>query len=1096
MPTWLRWLRRTFPVRPEEWRIAGALFGYFFLLTALHNLLKPARNSLFLSTAGAENLPWAYIASAFVSAAATLAYGRWVARFSRGTQILGSLAFVAVTLVGFEVVLRDPGSWIAGAFYVWVNLFTLLLVSQFFLVGNALFDPRQAKRLFGFIGAGGLAGGIAGGASASAMVEPLGTSGLLWIGVAILIACSGLVSWVLRTGRFHAIEPERASVRLEEGLGGGIQALRRVPHLRMIAMLLFATVLVSTFVDWMFNDAVERVITTQEERTQFFGYAFALFNAVAFTLQVFLASFTLRTLGLAGSLVLLPMAMGAGVAGVVLVPGLWAATIAKGADATLRNSIDQSARELLYLPVPTVLKQRVKPFIDIVVTRGADGVAGALILLGIGVASIDPRGFGLVTLGLVAGWMVVVVGVRRTYRRALERILAVRDVDLEAAAETSLDPNTLQDLREELRPDVDAPIVEQALDFVETLPPGAMRDEVLGLLDHPDSDVRARAVRYLIPVADARIAEEVRRLLEDRDTRVRAEAMRLLCEVEPDAWLDEMEKHLEGEDEHFLEVAIASLMTHGDADTVSRAGDAVSRLVRTTGVTGAPGRLAAARALGRVPGSHPLQRHLVTLLEDPNAAVRRAAIASAGSTPGRDRLDHLLPHLESRDTRSGARRALAAHGEEALPDLAAAMRDPDLTLEVRRWIPGVFVEIGTPAAYRTLLDGLPTLEIGNHRLYALKALNKLRRRHPGWDLEPEIARSELERELEESYDLERQLATLRAENGECEREGNALEAYADALSWRATKAIERAFRLQGLLYPTQTIYYAYTGLTGGDTLRAAHAIELLETVLDREDAARLVPLIDPDNDPSRRVEIGRRWYSLEPRPVVEDLERVLEAGEPWQQAYAVALGGEERYRERLGPEIARLAASGAPIVRALARRIVETDGEEEGEKMPMSSIEKAAALRRADLLSELGAEDLLQLGAVAEEREFERGETLFYEGEEGDYMYVILEGRVRADHAGQTVAEVESGESIGTFSILDRRPRSASVIAQEPTRTLALHRADMAQILADNYSLVEGLFEYLTRIIRRMNDELRRAHDEDGASHTSAPVPDDPISQS
>jgi CRP/FNR family cyclic AMP-dependent transcriptional regulator len=138
--------------------------------------------------------------------------------------------------------------------------------------------------------------------------------------------------------------------------------------------------------------------------------------------------------------------------------------------------------------------------------------------------------------------------------------------------------------------------------------------------------------------------------------------------------------------------------------------------------------------------------------------------------------------------------------------------------------------------------------------------------------------------------------------------------------------------------------------------------------------------------------------------------------------------------------------------------------------MALSSVDKAAALRRAELLSGLGADDLLQLAAVAEERSFERGEYLFYEGEDGDYLYLILEGRIRADRGGAEVYIAGPGETIGTFSILDREPRSASARAIEPASTLAIHRADLAQILADNYSLVEGLFIYLTRIIRRMNE--------------------------
>ena len=140
--------------------------------------------------------------------------------------------------------------------------------------------------------------------------------------------------------------------------------------------------------------------------------------------------------------------------------------------------------------------------------------------------------------------------------------------------------------------------------------------------------------------------------------------------------------------------------------------------------------------------------------------------------------------------------------------------------------------------------------------------------------------------------------------------------------------------------------------------------------------------------------------------------------------------------------------------------------------MAMSSVEKAAALRRTDLLSQLGADDLLQLAAVAEELTFEAGEYLFYEGEEGDYLYVVLSGSLRAEKGGQEVTVAGPGEAIGTFSVLDDQPRSTSMVAVERTRTLAIHRADMAQILADNFSLVEGLFKHLTGIIRAMNERV------------------------
>ena len=332
----MAWLRSAVNVRQSEWPLVITLFGYFFLITSTLHLLKPARNAFFLTTAGSENLPWAYIASAVMSAVATLVYGRWVAPLHRQRQIIGSLFFVVVTVVVFRLLLVNPTAWIAGAFYVWFNVFTLFLGSQFFLILGELFDPRQAKRLFGFIGGGGLTGGVAGSAVAGFLAEPLGTGNLMWLGCLQLLLCAGLAWRVFRIGDLR--ETGRAAPRGESGgsVGGGLQVIRRVPHLRMIALMLFFAALVSTFVDFLFNAAVEQAFPSRPAQAEFFGQVFAAFNLVAFLVQLFFVSLVLRTLGVVGSLFVLPLGMGAGAGWMLMAPGLLAASAAKGADQGFR----------------------------------------------------------------------------------------------------------------------------------------------------------------------------------------------------------------------------------------------------------------------------------------------------------------------------------------------------------------------------------------------------------------------------------------------------------------------------------------------------------------------------------------------------------------------------------------------------------------------------------------------------------------------------------------------------------------------------------------------------------------------------------------
>src|SRR5688500_20129784 len=111
------------------------------------------------------------------------------------------MLFAVGTVVVFRLLLVEPNAWSAGAFYVWFNVFTLVLVSQFFLLSGDLFDPRQAKRIFGFIGTGGLVGRVVGSAVAGLLAEALGTGNRMWPGCRQLLLCAVLAARVLRLGQ-------------------------------------------------------------------------------------------------------------------------------------------------------------------------------------------------------------------------------------------------------------------------------------------------------------------------------------------------------------------------------------------------------------------------------------------------------------------------------------------------------------------------------------------------------------------------------------------------------------------------------------------------------------------------------------------------------------------------------------------------------------------------------------------------------------------------------------------------------------------------------------------------------------------------------
>jgi len=131
-------------------------------------------------------------------------------------------------------------------------------------------------------------------------------------------------------------------------------------------------------------------------------------------------------------------------------------------------------------------------------------------------------------------------------------------------------------------------------------------------------------------------------------------------------------------------------------------------------------------------------------------------------------------------------------------------------------------------------------------------------------------------------------------------------------------------------------------------------------------------------------------------------------------------------------------------------------------------LEKVLALRSAHLFESLPAEALLPIANLCSEVEVDSDEPLIQAGEIGDSLYVVVRGSVRVERDGATLARLGVGECVGEMAALDWEPRSASVLADEPTRFIRLDRNDLMDLIADHPELVVGLAEVLVERLRKM----------------------------
>jgi CRP/FNR family cyclic AMP-dependent transcriptional regulator len=136
----------------------------------------------------------------------------------------------------------------------------------------------------------------------------------------------------------------------------------------------------------------------------------------------------------------------------------------------------------------------------------------------------------------------------------------------------------------------------------------------------------------------------------------------------------------------------------------------------------------------------------------------------------------------------------------------------------------------------------------------------------------------------------------------------------------------------------------------------------------------------------------------------------------------------------------------------------------------ISTVEKVLFLKSIDLFSQIPGEDLAAVALISSEERREQGDEIFGEGEAGDALYLVLDGKVRVHKQDRLIAELGERECFGEMAILDAAPRSATVTALSDTNLLKLTREDFQEIMTEKPEIATGVIKVLTR---RLRDAIR-----------------------
>jgi len=1057
------WLRRALAplaeLREGEARTALMMFAYSFLAMTAYNILKPITRSKFISGLGADNLPYVQLAAGLLIGVLMERYSALAGRVPRRFVVPATLGSMAVVLVGFWALFQTAGEWVSVAFYLLGLILGILLISQFWTLANDIYDPRQAKRVFGLIGGGSSLGGMTGAGLTALIVTRIGTRNLLLCSAAVLVLCTLLVTLIIR--REKGAGRSGAGVLEEEGVSGkeALRLLRESRHLQVIALVIGFAAVGAGLIEQQLNMAAEafKGRSATDNLTAFLAQVTLYLSAIGFVIQVGLTSRIHRRLGVGFALLVLPTSLG--VTGLVMLlnAALWAPALARILDTSLRYTLDKTTREVLFLPLPLEVKYRAKPFVDVSVDRFAKGLAALLALV-----LIKPWGLGLdwqrisyASLAVTGLWVFTALRARREYQAAFRRSLEERVIDTDAVRPEQADLSTVEALVEELaHPDEER--VLYAIGLLESLDKRHLVTPLL--LHHASEKVRVRALLALEaarPELRERWAPAVERLLKDGSVEVRAAAVRALAAIRGERGVELMRAHLEDRDPRVAAIAALTLAGSPREEDVTAAEGTLQRLAADTREAAAEGRLQVATALGKIRNRR-FRPLLVPLMFDPDLDVAREAVRSAGQPGEAEEL--LLPPLVSllrrRPLRATVRDVLAGRGEGGLGALAYFVREGAEDIEVRRQIPATLARIPSPQSVELLLASLgdPDDVLRDQSLAALQGLRRS-------DAALALARAPVEeRALAEARRYFRCLSlryNLLREDGR----GSLLDR---ALAERLERAVDRTWRLLGLIYPWRDVAVARRGMEGDARARARGA-EYLDNLLGGPLRRWLVPLLEdlPPDEKVRKANALLKTRERDPEDtlaqLIHDEDQLLSAAAIQRVEEKGLWGLADDLEHVLSHRDSRDWHAFEAASWALAARRISPEARRARWREALPAAEVAHRLLQVPLLRVAPVGALFRIASVGRTLRPEPGRILAQEGTAPAEVQLLLEGNAVTTQGPLPARQRAAPLAVGLEAVLCGERLLETTRSAEDSVYLVVGAPELLALIAEDGEFLRAL---------------------------------------
>jgi HEAT repeat protein len=878
------------------------------------------------------------------------------------------------------------------------------------------FDTIASKRIVPLLTIGASTGGVVGGLIAVGMTGITGAASLVAGWAFFLFGAASMI----RIGRsrlrsWGPIDVEEADETSVESIRGAVRYVRASQLGSALLVSAIGMILALVVARYMWLDAFSRRFPDPAELAAFIGLFLAVTNAIEIAIEMWVTPWLIRRFGVPSTNLVHPTLTLLSFAGLAYQYNVVSGAFARMNGEMLENALANPIRALLCNAIPLRFRGRVRAFIEgIAVYAGMSIGGGVLWALG------NPEPFWLAVAGGAASlaYLAANILVRREYVRTLVDELRSGRIDLESLGDEigKWEASRLADLWEKLiRKEGERPS-KSLLKLIKTLADQGVLEPLCRAVTHPSVDVRCSCITALASTGSRDVAPTLQSSLDDPEARVRIAAITGLVKLGGD---------------RLLEPRIQQLL--GDPDPIVR-----TEAARRAGAEGEAvlEKMIASRdsaeSIAALTNAEPsLQEAVERRIRDTDPGVRAAALKrmaeiSPDPSIGLREIRQALADPDQR-VRSAAVYLLAnIEEDEALESLAMALTDP--SNQVQFAAESALVSHGDEAT--AAIEGYLSGHSERTVLAALRVASRLDSAQSA-----AILNRELRRRTHELWYWLIAHQQLAAEEGLANRFLRAACLDSVARNERIT------FQILELIAGSSAVRNIQKALRFGTRRSRGHALDLLSYLGNWEAASLLVnyhesgPLVD-------RIEIARKQVSV-PDDSQQFINDARESSSRWIRMGALAFGFEA------GQEIP-----------------------EEAE------MERLLALKEIPLFKNLSLDQLEAVHQITKEVEYLPGEVILEQGERGDELYLLIEGRVRIFINRGLPSEVEKPEqravsSFGEMAVLHDGRRLATVVAADRSHLLCLDGNSLRELLIQMPEISLEMFRVLVERVRNAEADTR-----------------------